>query len=50
MVGLIIGGIIYIAICEGICGAMELKEFNQKAWVYAIVSVVGGFLLKVAMS
>ena len=50
MVGLVIGGIIYIAICEGICSAMDLKEFNQKAWVYAIVSVFGGFLLKAAMS
>lgn len=50
MVGLIIGGIIYIAICEGICSAMELKDFDKKAWVYAIVSVVGGFLLKAAMS
>lgn len=50
MVGLIIGGIIYIAVCEGICSALELKEFNKKAWVYAIVSVVGGFLLKAMMA
>ena len=48
--GFIIGCAVYIGICEVICRVMELKEFNQKAWVYAIVSVFGGFLLKAAMS
>lgn len=44
--GFIVGCVIYIAICEGICKMLELEEFNKKAWVYAIVSVVGGFLIK----
>lgn len=44
--GIIIGGIAYIAICEGICKMLDLEKFDDKAWVYAIVGVVGGFLLK----
>ena len=46
----IISGAIYIAVCEGICRMLGLKEFNSKAWVYAIVSVVGGFLIKAMLS
>ena len=48
--GFIIGCIIYIAICEGICRLLGLKEFNKKAWVYAIVSVFGGAILKSMMA
>ena len=48
--GFSIGCVIYIAVCEGICKMLELEDFNKKAWVYAIVSVVGGFLVKAAMS
>ena len=48
--GFIIGCAIYIAVCEGICNMLEIKEFSKKAWVYAIVSTVGGFLLKAIMS
>ena len=29
---------------------MELEEFNKKAWVYAIVGVVGGFIVKSIMA
>ena len=48
--GFIITALIYIAVCEGICKMLELEEFNKRAWVYAIVSVVGGFLIKAAMA
>ncbi len=48
--GFIIGCVIYIAVCEGICNMLELKEFDKKAWVYAIVGTVGGFLIKAMMS
>ncbi len=48
--GFIISCIIYIVICEGICKMLDLEEFNKKAWVYAVVGVVGGFLLKAAMA
>ena len=48
--GFIIGCAIYIAVCEGICKMLELEKFSQKAWVYAIVSTVGGFLIKAMMS
>ena len=44
--GLIIGGVVYIAICEGICRLLKLEDFNKKAWVYAFVGVFGGFLIK----
>ena len=50
MMGFIIGCAIYIAVCEGICKMLGLDEFKSKAWVYAIVSTVGGFLLKAALS
>ena len=48
--GFILGCVIYIAVCEGFCKMLNLDEFNKKAWVYAIVSTVGGFLLKTMMS
>lgn len=48
--GFIIGCIIYIAICEAICSMLKLEGFSKKAWVYAIVSTVGGFLLKAMLS
>lgn len=48
--GFIISCIIYIVICEGICKMLDLEDFNKKAWVYAVVGVVGGFLLKAAMA
>lgn len=44
--GFIISCVIYIAVCEGVCNMLDLTEFKEKTWVYAIVSVVGGFLLK----
>lgn len=46
MVGFIIGGVVYIGVCEGICSFMELDSFDKKAWVYAIVGMVGSFLVK----
>ena len=46
----IISGAIYIAVCEGICKMLGLEEFNKKAWVYAIVGSVGGFLIKAMLS
>ena len=46
MVGFIIGGVVYIGVCESICGFMELDSFDKKAWVYAIVGGVGSFLVK----
>ena len=45
----IIGCVIYIVVCESICNMLDLEKFNEKAWVYAIVSTVGGFLIKVLM-
>lgn len=48
--GFIIGCIVYVVICEGICKMLDLDEFNKKAWVYAIVGCVGSFLLKGLMS
>ena len=50
MIGYIIVCVIYIAVCEGICKMLELDKFNSKAWVYAIVGTVGGFLLKAVLS
>ena len=44
--GFIIGCVVYILVCEGICNALDLSDFNKKAWVYAIVGVVGSFLFK----
>ena len=44
--GFIIGCIVYVVVCEGICKMLELEEFNKKAWVYAIVGCVGSFLIK----
>ena len=49
MIGFIIGCVVYIGVCEGISGMLELESFNQKSWVYAIVGVVGGFLVKAFM-
>ncbi len=48
--GFIIGCVIYIAVCEGICNMLDLGKFSQKAWVYAIVSTVGGFLIKAVIN
>ena len=44
--GFIIGCVAYIVVCEGICKMLELEDFDKKAWVYAIVGVVGGFIVK----
>lgn len=46
----IIGGVVYVVVCEGICKLLELDDFDKKAWVYAIVGVVGGFLIKSALN
>ena len=48
--GFIISCIIYIVICEAICKMLELGEFNKKAWVYAVVGVLGSFIVKSLMS
>lgn len=48
--GFIISCVIYIAVCEGICKMLDLEEFNSKAWVYAIVGTVGGFLINAMLS
>lgn len=48
--GFIISCIIYIVVCEFICKILELEEFNKKAWVYAIVGVFGGFIVKSLMA
>jgi hypothetical protein len=29
---------------------LDLEDFNKKAWVYAIVGVFGGFIVKSIMS
>jgi CDP-diglyceride synthetase len=42
--GFIIGCVIYVLVCEGICKMLNLDEFNKKAWVYAIVGVFGSFI------
>lgn len=47
--GFIISCIIYVVVCEVICGMLNLDDFNKKAWVYAIVGVVGGFIVKSLM-
>ncbi len=47
--GFIIGCVVYVAVCEGICKMLDLDEFNSRAWVYAIVGVVGSFLLNTMM-
>ena len=47
--GFIIGCVVYIGVCEGICKMLELEDFNKKAWVYAFVGVVGSFLIKAAL-
>ena len=47
--GFIISCVIYVVICEGICKMLEREDFNKKAWVYSIVGVVGGFLVKAAL-
>ena len=46
----IIGCVVYVAVCEGICKLLDLDDFNKKAWVYAIVGVFGSFLLKAALN
>jgi hypothetical protein len=48
--GFIISCVVYIAVCEGICRMLGLENFNKKAWVYAIVSVFGGAILKSMMA
>ena len=48
--GFIISCVIYIVVCEGICNMLNLEKFNDKAWVYAIVGTVGGFLIKAMLS
>lgn len=48
--GFIIGCVVYIAVCEGICKMLNLEEFDNKAWVYAIIGVFGSFLIKAAIA
>ena len=48
--GFIFSCIIYVVICELICKMLELDDFDKKAWVYAIVGVVGGFIVKSLMA
>ena len=48
--GFIIDCVIYIVVCEVICSVLGLDDFNKKAWVYAIVGVVGGFIVKSLMA
>lgn len=48
--GFIIGCVVYIGVCEGICKMLDLEDFNKKAWVYAIVGGVGSFLVKAALN
>ena len=48
--GFIICCVIYIAVCEGICKMLDLEKFDSKAWVYAIVGTVGGFLINAMLS
>ena len=33
----IIGCIVYILICKGICNMLEITSFNKQALVYALV-------------
>ena len=44
--GFIIGCVVYIGVCE----MLDLDDFNKKAWVYAVVGVVGSFLVKAALN
>lgn len=46
MIGLMIFAAAYIGVCELICNMFEVTSTNKKFLVYAIVSSVGGFLLK----
>ena len=46
----IISCIIYIVVCEVICSMFNLDTFNEKSWIYAIVGVFGGFILKSIMA
>lgn len=48
--GFIFSCIVYVVVCEGICKMLEFEEFNKKSWVYAIVGVVGGFIIKSMLS
>jgi len=48
--GFIIGCVVYIGVCEGICKMLDLDDFDKKAWVYAVVGVVGSFLVKAALN
>lgn len=50
VMGFIVSCIIYVAVCEGICKMFDLEDFNKKAWVYAIVGVFGGFIVKSLMA
>lgn len=50
IMGFIISCVVYVTICEGICRMLGLKDFNKKAWVYAIVGVFGGAILKSMMA
>ena len=48
--GFVIGCVAYFVVCEGICKMLELEDFDKKALVYAIVGVVGGFIVKSIMA
>lgn len=43
---IIIFSVLYIVVCEGVCRLLDLEDFDKKAWVYAIVGVVGGAIVK----
>lgn len=36
----IIGCVIYILVCKGICNMFDITSFNKQALVYAIVGAV----------
>lgn len=44
--GIIIGIVIYIVVCNIICDVFNVESFNGKAFVYAVVSVFGGAIIK----
>ena len=44
--GIIIGIVGYIVVCNVICKMFDIESFNGKALVYAIVSVFGGAIIK----
>ena len=47
---LIIGGVIYIVICQAICNVLNIKTFSKQALVYAVVGCVGSFIVKATLN